>query len=55
MLDRNLEWIGDGSDVDFLVPPDKFRGMEGELVGLTGVKVDIKGAGSSNNQIRPFF
>jgi hypothetical protein len=49
MLDGNLEWVRDGGDIDFLIPPDKFNGMDGELAGLTGVKVDIKGLGAFNN------
>ena len=49
MFDGYLEWVRDRGDIDFLIPPDKFNCMDGELAGLAGVKVDIKGLGAFNN------
>ena len=55
MLDGDLEWICDGGEIDLLIPPHEFSGMNRELAGLATVKVDIKSGGTFDNQIRPFF
>ena len=54
MIGGDFFGIGDGGEIDLLVPLDKFSGMIGKQTAVTAVNINSKGLGLVNEKIRPW-
>ena len=53
MIGGNVFRIGDGGEIDLLVPLDKLSGMIGKQTNVSAVNINSKSLGLVNEKIRP--